>query len=449
MAVSTNVALRDRLKDVRDQLAEARTERAVARREQDSAKDKFAQAQHDGKVTDWPEFKDAQAAVQKVGEAGDKIADLTVAEREILKMLGDDAGAPDPGGNDRGSYSEAAAMAKGWNGHKLVAKGSEYARAVEAGLFTSTNKFGTIELGKIASREDAMRFMSELPAAPAGPVDSVGAAGLIQPDTRGLIAPLLRPLRLLDLIPTGTTDSNSIEYTQVTAIPASSAPVAEGAVKPQVGITLVDATSPVRTIAGWIKVNRQAMDDAAGLASMINTLLPYDVRRKIEQQVLAGDGTGQNLRGLLNTSGIGAPAYVAGDNTADAILRAMTVVILADQEPNFAAVHPIDWQNMLLMRETGSGSSRGGQYLYGGPATMSAATAWGLTLTPSTMIAAGAPLVGDANGATLLFREAVNVKASDSDQDDFVRNRVTILAEARVAFLVWRPSAFAVGDATP
>jgi|SRR5262245_26926623 len=442
MAVSTNVALRDRLKDIRSQLAEARDERATARTEQESAKDKFAQASHEGKVTEWPEFKDAQEAVKKVGGIEDQIADLTLAESEILKLLGDEQGAPDPGGNDRGSYGE---LARGWNGHRLVAKGSNYAKARDMGVFTSTAKFGVVEFGPIASREEAARFLAELPAAPAAPVDSAATAGLIQPDVRGLLAPILRPLRFLDLIPTGTTDSNSIEYTQVTAIPASAAPVAEGAVKPQQGLTLVDATAPVRTIAGWIKVNRQSMDDAAGLATLINTLLPYDVRRQIEKQILAGDGTGQNLRGILNTSGIGAPAFVAGDNIADAILRAMTVVVLSDQEPNFAAMHPLDWQDLLLMREVGgsTGTSRSGQYLYGGPATMAAAQIWGLTITPTVMIAKGTPLVGDSNGCTLLYREAVNVKASDSDQDDFVRNRVTILAEARVAFPVWRPSAFA------
>jgi ADP-ribosylglycohydrolase len=58
------------------------------------------------------------------------------------------------------------------------------------------------------------------------------------------------------------------------------------------------------------------------------------------------------------------------------------------------------------------------------------------------------PLVGDAMGVPLLFREGVNVKSSDSDQDDFVRNRVTILAEARVAAPVWRPASFAIADTT-
>lgn len=446
MAVTMNMSLRERLKEVREEIAGLRDERASARTQRDAAREAFAAANHgDKKITEWPEFVQAEDAVKKVGELDDKLADLQLAEQGILKMLGDEQGSPDPGGNDRGAHSGLdLSQMRGWDGHRLLeAQGSAYQNARELGLFTSTNKFGAIELGKIASREDAMRFMSELPAAPAGTFDSTAGAPAIAQDRRGTIAPLLRPLRFLDLIPTGTTDSNTVEYVQVTAIPSSAAPVAEGALKPSQGLTLLDATAPVRTIAGWIKVNRQAMDDTAGLASLINTLLPYDVRRQIEKQVLAGDGTGQNLRGILNTSGIGSPTFVTADNTADAILRAMTVIILADQEPNFVAMHPIDWQNLLLLRETGGiGASRAGQYLYGGPGSMAAASVWGMTITPSTAVTAGTPLVGDSNACTLLFREAVNVKASDSDQDDFVKNRVTILAEARVAFPVWRPSGF-------
>jgi hypothetical protein len=72
-----------------------------------------------------------------------------------------------------------------------------------------------------------------------------------------------------------------------------------------------------------------------------------------------------------------------------------------------------------------------------------------MTITPTTVMAQGAPLVGDTSGVTLLIREGINVKTSDSDQDDFIRNRVTVLAECRVGLVVWRPSNFAVVDTTP
>jgi len=444
MAVQTGT-LDARLRAVRDEIGQAREERATRRTERDAARDAFSAADHDGAVSSWPEFGAAQEAVRALGETEDRLADLQQTEQAILGMMGRD-NAP-VNGADAHRALEQLAQARGWDGRALLtAEGSPYRDALDRGLFSSTNKFGTVHLGEIAGRDDALRFLSELPNAPAGPVTSTGVAPAIPQDRRGIQQPLLRRLSFLDLIPTGTTDSNSIEYVQVSSIPGTTAPVAEGAVKPEAGLALVDATAAVRTIAGWIKMNRQAMDDMAGLSTLINTLLPYDVRRKIEAQILAGDGTGQNLRGILNTPGLGAPTFVAGDNPADAILRAMTTIILSDAEPNFAAAHPTVWQDILLMRESGTAGTRAGQYLAGGPFGMTAPTIWGLSLTTSVVIPQATPIVGDSMGATLLFREGVNVKTSDSDQDDFVRNRVTVLAEARVAFPVWRPASFAIAD---
>ena len=271
--------------------------------------------------------------------------------------------------------------------------------------------------------------------------------GAIAPDVRGIIPPYLLPLSLLDIIPTGTTDSNIIQYVQVSAIPGYAAEVAELTPKPQEGITLVDATAPVRTIAGWIKMARQAMDDIPTLATMINSLLPFDVRRRLMVQMLAGNGTGQNLRGILSTAGIGAPASVTGMNVADGILAALTTVVLSDADPNFVAMNPLTTQKLLGLKATNTGDGTGTvgafDYVYGSPGGYGMQSIWGLRITSNRAVPQATPLVGDSSGATLLMRQGVNVKTSDSDQDDFINNRVTILAECRAAFPVWRPSAFA------
>jgi HK97 family phage major capsid protein len=75
---------------------------------------------------------------------------------------------------------------------------------------------------------------------------------------------------------------------------------------------------------------------------------------------------------------------------------------------------------------------------------------WGVPLVPSPAIPQGTVLVGDFTiGAQLFIREGVQVLMSDSDQDDFLRNRVTLLGEMRAALAVFRPSAFAAVDLTP
>jgi HK97 family phage major capsid protein len=119
------------------------------------------------------------------------------------------------------------------------------------------------------------------------------------------------------------------------------------------------------------------------------------------------------------------------------------VIILSDGDPNFVALNPITWQNLLLMRENTGGPTGPAATCSGRRAMHRPPTIWGLATTANRTVPAASPLVGDANGATLLVREGVNVRVSDADQDDFTRNRVTVLAEARVALPVWRPASFA------
>ena len=458
--------MRDKLKGVQDQLRQVRSQIPGAEKEANAARDAFSNKedlQTDVKITETPEFVAAQEAMRELGTLKDQAADLEQAERQIVTMMGDQV--QNRGGtadrNAGGRELSVRAPIAGWNARAMMEVSDAYQHAKDTNLFTSESKFGTIVLGQVANRDTAMQFIASggrgggvqadsfgpLPDAPAGPY-TTPTSGIL-PDYRGIIPYRTRALTLLDLIPTGTTDSNSIEYVQVSAIPAGAAEVAELAAKPQVGFATEDAVAPVRTIAAWIKMSRQSMDDQAGVVSIINALLPYEVRRRIENQILGGDGAGQNLRGILNTTGIGAPAAVVGDNAADAVLRAMTIIQLSDREPNFVAMNPVTRQNLLLLREasanqdtTTNPNAFQGEYLYGAPGTLAAPTIWGLTITPSRVIDPFAPLVGDSAGATILVREGVNVKTSDSDQDDFIKNRITLLAETRMAFPVWYPTAF-------
>lgn len=434
-----NDQLRDRLKSVRAAIDETRTERALRVKERDAAKEAFASADlADVDVLASTEFKAAEQAVANVGDLDDKLADLQLTERGLLGMLGDPGEPPGPNGPSDGE----PVAATGWDAARLLTDGGSYRAARESGVFTSNARFGSVILGEIASREQFGGFLAA--------VGSENKLGATTADRRGFVPPLLKPLTLLDIIPVGETDSNSVEYVQVTAVPTGALETAELAAKPELGLTTVDATAPVRTIAGYVKLARQALEDMAGLRTLIDTLLPYEVRRRIEAQILSGDGVGQNLRGILNTTGIGAPAAVADDNPADAILRAMTTVILSDGDPNFVALNPLLWQELTMMRENAGDAAatppvpRSGAYIFGSPAMVVAPTIWGLVATANRTVPQAMPLVGDANGATLLVREGVNVRVSDSDANDFTMNRVTVLAEARVALPVRRPASFAV-----
>jgi hypothetical protein len=446
---SADAKTRDKLKDIRERLQAKRAERSRLRSERDAARDAFGEADfaNDTDITSTREFQEVERIVAAEGTCADEISNLENAEQAILKLLGSDEPASRSGNGHTGAEPDPN-RGFGWDGKSMLRESESYREAVESGVFHSDVHFGTVVLGKVCERDDFANFasgrMAQLPAATPNAVGTNQV--MVRPDFRGLQSFTLQPLSLLDLIPTGVTDSNIVQYVQVTAVPGSAAEVAEMAIKPQEGIDFADATAPVRTIAGWIKMARQAMDDMAGLATLVNTLLPYDVRRRVENQILLGDGVGQNILGLLNTSGIGAPAAVAGDTAMDRVLRAITTVVLSDGDPNFIAMNPLTFQDMAIAKNAGGDylmEMPGGIESWAGSLGAGRPTLWGLAITRSRLISQTAPIVGDANGATLLVREGVNVKTSDADQDDFIRNRVTVLAETRVAFPVWRPGFFA------
>jgi hypothetical protein len=424
--------LSDQLKAVREDLSAARDEADTLFQAVESAKEKVqALGEKPTDLVHTDDFKAAQQAVKEHREKVDVVNSLTEAEVALLELMGQST-SQNGGKGDTGSASPARA----WDAAALLA-GEPYKQFIESGVAHSDRRrIGSVSLGDLPDRDSFAGFM-------AAELTDADMQNALPSDRRGFVTPVVRRLTLLDLIPTGTTDAQVVEYVAVTSLPDDAAEWTPGTVKPEVAFTTEDRDAPVRTIAGWLKVRKHALDDVAGLRTMIGTLLPWDVRRRIESQILVGDGVGQNLKGILNTTGIGAPEEVTGDNPADKILRAITVVVLSDGDPNFVAAHPLAWQDLLLMREDTAGAgTRTGAYLYGTPASPQAPTIWGLSLLANRAVPQETPLIGDASGVTLLVREGVQVLVSDSDQDDFIRNRATLLAEARVALPVWRPGFF-------
>lgn len=436
--------VRDQLKAVREDISTARDDLPTLNKAIDETKEAFASKHGDSapaELKDSPEFKAAQDAVAARGEKLDEIADLQESERGLLGLLGEST--PDPRGN--GPSDERSRANGGWDAEGLLA-GEAYQELKESGIIDSKSKLGTVQLGRLADRDSSARFL-------AADIGSDNMTGAIPADRRGIVTPNLKRLTLLDLIPIGTTDSDIVQYVQVLTIPEQAAEVPEtgsgedAALKPEASFTTRDADAPVRMIAAWLKLRRRALRDVSGLQSLISILLPHDVRRRLESQILVGDGEDDTLKGILNTDGIGAPEFETGDNIADAILRAITTVVLSDGDPNFVALHPLAQQDLMMMRENGGNdANRSGAYLYGSPASPAAPTIWGLAMTSNRAVPQPTPLVGDSMGASILVREGMNVLVSDSDGDDFRRNRVTVLAEQPVAFPVWRPSSFAVAQ---
>lgn len=252
-----------------------------------------------------------------------------------------------------------------------------------------------------------------------------------------------RPLTLRDVVASGSTTSDTVEYVRVTGTTNSAAPVAEATgtsgtsgTKPESGLTAARIQTPVRTIAHWIPITKRALSDAAQVRTLIDNFLRYGLEEELEDQMISGDGTGENFQGLANVSGVQAQAY--DTNPIVTLRKAKTLVRTVGRSvPNAFLLNPVDLETVDLMQDGN------GQFYFGGPAAAGGAQPlWGLPVIETEAVAAGTAYVGDFRKAILWDREQASITMTDSHADFFIRNMVAILAEMRAAFGVVQPNAF-------
>lgn len=257
----------------------------------------------------------------------------------------------------------------------------------------------------------------------------------------GIIAPPERTLAVRELLIPGRTGSNSIEFVQETGYTNSAAPVTEGALKPKSELVFDLKTAAVRTIAHHFKGSRQLLDDAEGLASYIDGRARYGLRYAEEQQLLNGDGTGANLLGIIPQASAYNPAVsLTGYTAIDRLRLAVLQAVLAELPATGFVLNPIDWAGIELTKDNE------GRYIIASPVGGTEPRLWGLPVSETQAIAQGQFLTGSFGmGAQIFDRMEIEVLLSTENEDDFVRNMVTIRAEERLALAVYRPEAFITG----
>lgn len=268
------------------------------------------------------------------------------------------------------------------------------------------------------------------------------AGTLIRPDRQAEIIGLQRMgLRVRDLLTPGRTEGNAIEYAYQVARTNAAAGVAESALKPESDYTWATAISPVKTIAHWVPVSRQAMDDIPQLESLVDGELRFGLDDAEDAQLLLGDGTGQNLNGLYTqATAYAAPIAIAGATRIDQLRLAILQVELADYAPDGIVLHPSAWAGIELTKDAAGG------YIFANPQSIAGPVLWGRPVVSTRRIGAGNFLTGAFKMAAQIFdRMDTEVRISDQDRDNFIRNMLTVRAEKRLALVVRRPGAMVKG----
>lgn len=259
------------------------------------------------------------------------------------------------------------------------------------------------------------------------------------------VAEIAYKLGVRDLFPEEAISGNSYTYFRMgaTDLPDSfSGTTSQGDEKPQIHPTYTAVTAALVKKACHLKETDELLNDAPYLESVVRGRGVYELRKVIESYLVST---------ILGTSGI--DVTVNSGISFDNLLKAkMAVQGNTGYDADAIIINPTDLQTLLLTKD-GSGGSVG-QYLMGGPAYAPYGNGaygaylpiWGMKVVATSAISQGTALVGAfASCASIITKagEGFRVEVANQNEDDFVKNMITVRIEERLLAAVRLPSGFA------
>ncbi|WP_449065009.1 phage major capsid protein [Planomonospora algeriensis] len=271
-----------------------------------------------------------------------------------------------------------------------------------------------------------------------------------------------RPNRVRDLFPAETTTSNIISGVRQTgfinnagvipqrrAADGTSAPTGgptdTWGRAPRSSIQFEPYTRPVSEIGHYETVHKNTLADESRLRGILERDLIDGVKLKEDDQILFGDGVGENLLGITQTPGIQLYTGQSSDKKTAQVRRALTRAILSYYDPSGVVMHPLDFEDIELEED-----QQGGYRVAVSVAIGAEKRVWRLNVIDTPAMVQGKYLLGAwGYGAKLFDRETVVVQASTEHGSNFIEGTVTIKASERIGLAVDRPESFVYGTFTP
>ena len=290
----------------------------------------------------------------------------------------------------------------------------------------------SVSLADIEVTKSDMASMKEM---------KVTSAGIVAPNYDPVIQPGIRQeLRIRDLLTTVPVTGQQYTFFKENLHTRGAAPVAEGGLKPTSNVTFTTQTDRVKKIAVWMPVTDEALDDVPQLMAYLQELLRYDLKLEEERQILKGDGTGENLNGLMTQATVYDAALTkAGDTAIDLVRRAIYQVRKQSMlSADGIVMTELDWMNIELQKD---GENR---YLFANLQGLVTPVLWGRPVVTSDSVDEGDEVTGGeflvANFArsSVLFDRMSFLFKMGLINDQFIKNERALLVEERLGLGVRR-----------
>ncbi len=229
-----------------------------------------------------------------------------------------------------------------------------------------------------------------------------------------------------------SNDNGIIKYhdwDEATTVRAA-AMVAEGATFPESTATFIERTMPIRKIGDTLPVTEEFGEDAQLAAAELERFLDINVNTVVDSQIINGDGTGQNLTGLLAS----APDYtpvasgIAGANIKDLVRKMRTAIVKtrgSKYNPDIVVMNSDTFDRYYLAKDLDN------NYLFDAVN----GTIAGLAVVEDNNMPDNQLVVGDRRFATIYEKSGV-VISEGLVNAQFTADTKTIKARKRIAMLI-------------
>lgn len=291
---------------------------------------------------------------------------------------------------------------------------------------------------------------------------SVTHQALGQAENLGLIEGVKRKTHIRDLFPKSTTTASILYGVRETGWVNNAAQVnqkyAADGVSPAVGndatdlwgnapksnITLTPVSYPVAAIRHTLDAHKDILSDEPRLRAFLNNRMVDGVRYAEDYALLHSTGSGEQITGLFNTTGVQDYTGLDTDNYSVQVRRAITKAVLAEYDPSGLVLSPTMWEHVEVEMD------KQGQFRVAVSVSVGGVKqVWRLNVVETTAMDDVNFLIGAFGmGAQLHDREQVAVSVSSEHASNFSQGVVTFLGEERVALEVPRPESFVIGTWT-
>ena len=314
-------------------------------------------------------------------------------------------------------------------------KAADEAEALMKGLETPTAEKADKENIEMSIMEELAKKAAEMEDRKSGVSVHVKAATDVVSapqiaDIDRAIAPQPKRVAAADFFSNATISGNAITYFMQGAYEGAPAVTAQGAKKPQNSTSFTPTTLALSKIAAYIKETDEIIWDASFLASEVQNSLVFKLGVKEDATIVTT---------VAGTSGILTVTLGTGESLADGIIGAiMKIKDASAYDASVVIMNPADFLAALKAKD-GNNQYYGGGYFtgaYGTGAYGVPTSIWGVPVFTNSNITAGTALVAAREAVKVWRKGGLDVKLYEQNEDDALYNRVTLLAEERLACAV-------------